>query len=49
MRKFLVLVFVAVMCVPSYGSILVYKTAQTGTALDITGPAHWARKQIRAI
>ncbi len=39
MRKLLVLVFVAVMCVPSYGSILVYKTAQTGTVLDITGSA----------
>ena len=39
MRKLLVLVFVAVMCVPSYGSILVYKTVQTGTVLDLTGPS----------
>ncbi|MGD0573396.1 MAG: hypothetical protein ABSB11_10320, partial [Sedimentisphaerales bacterium] len=39
MRKFLVLVFVAALCAPSYGSILVYKTAQTGTVLDITGSA----------
>ena len=27
------------LCIPSYGSILVYKTAQTGTVLDITGSA----------
>ncbi|MGA2172135.1 MAG: hypothetical protein ABSG82_03865 [Sedimentisphaerales bacterium] len=37
MRKLLVLVFVAVMCVPSYGSILVYKTTQAATVFDVTG------------
>ncbi|MBE3116775.1 hypothetical protein IMZ68_06175, partial [Candidatus Bathyarchaeota archaeon] len=37
MRKLLVLVFVAVMCVPSYGSILVYKTTQTATVFDLAG------------
>jgi hypothetical protein len=39
MRKLLLLVFVAVMCVPSYGSILVYKTTATATVLDTTGPS----------
>jgi hypothetical protein len=39
MRKLLLLVFVAVMCVPSYGSILVYKTTETATVLDTTGPS----------
>jgi hypothetical protein len=39
MRKLLLLVFVAAMCVPSYGDILVYKTTQTATVLDITVPA----------
>ena len=38
MRKLLLLVFVAVMCVPSYGSILVYRTTETATVLDTTGP-----------
>ena len=39
MKKLLALVFVAVICVPSYGSILVYKTTQTATVLDLTGSA----------
>jgi hypothetical protein len=38
MRKLLLLVFVAVMCVPSYGSILIYRTTETATVLDTTGP-----------
>jgi hypothetical protein len=43
MKKLLALVLVAVfaaaMCATSYGSILVYKTTQTSTVLDITGSA----------
>ncbi|MGD0596904.1 MAG: hypothetical protein ABSA64_05200 [Sedimentisphaerales bacterium] len=39
MRKLLLLVFVAMMCVPSYGSILVYRTTETATVLDTTGSA----------
>jgi hypothetical protein len=39
MRKLLLLVFVAALCVPCYGSILVYKTTQTATVLDTTGPS----------
>jgi hypothetical protein len=45
MRKslvLLVLVFVAAMCVPSYGSILVYKTSVTHTIFNITGDS-WAK------
>ena len=37
MRKLLLLVFVALMCVPSYGDILVYKTTQTATVFDLAG------------
>jgi hypothetical protein len=36
MRKLLLLVFVALMCVPSYGDILVYKTTQKATMLNLT-------------
>ncbi len=34
MKKLLVLVFVAAMCVPSYGEVLVYKTKQKGTTFS---------------
>ena len=39
MRKLLLLVFVAMLCVPSYGSILVYKTTATATMVGDSGPA----------
>ncbi len=37
MKKLLVLFFAAAMCVPSYGSILVYKTSKTATVVDFAG------------
>lgn|GEM_PF-7000041 len=44
MRKLLLLVFVAVMCVPCYGDILVYKTSSKATVFDTTGPTKEAEK-----
>jgi len=38
MKKLLVLLFVAAICIPSYGSILVYKTTTTATEFGITAP-----------
>jgi hypothetical protein len=37
MKKLLILFFLAAMCVPGYGSILVYKTSKTATVVDFAG------------
>ncbi len=38
MKKLLVLLFVAAMCIPSYGDILVYKTTTKDTVFNLTAP-----------
>jgi hypothetical protein len=46
MRKLLLLVFVAMLCVPSYGSMLVYKTTTTATIVGDSGPEKQTQKGV---